>query len=61
MMSATIGLNRHLYYQLTENLDLSLRYRYQNNVEFGNDGEQDITRERNIVWLQLSYGFPMLL
>jgi hypothetical protein len=50
-----------LYYQLTEHLDLSLRYRYQNNVEFGNDGEQDITRERNIVWLQLSYGFPMLL
>ena len=48
-----------LFYQLTENLDLSLRYRYQNNVEFRDEGDQ--TRERNIVWLQLSYGFPILM
>ena len=48
-----------LFYQLTENLDLSLRYRYQNNVEFADEG--DLTRERNIVWLQLSYGLPILL
>jgi hypothetical protein len=48
-----------LFYQLTEHLDLSLRYRYQNNVEYADEGDQ--TRERNIVWLELSYGFPMLL
>jgi hypothetical protein len=49
----------NLYYRLTEHLNLSLRYRYQNNVEIADDG--DITRERNIFWLQLSYGFPILL
>ena len=48
-----------LFYQLTEHLDLSLRYRYQNNVEFADEG--DLTRDRNIVWLQLSYGLPILM
>ena len=48
-----------LFYRFTKNLDLSLRYRYQNNVEMLDEGDR--TRERNIVWLQLSYGFPMLL
>ena len=48
-----------LFYRLTENLELSLKYRYQNNVELRDEG--DLTRERNIVWLQLSYGFSMLL
>ena len=48
-----------LFYQLTEHLDLSLRYRYQNNVEFADEG--DFTRDRNIVWLQLSYGLPILM
>jgi hypothetical protein len=52
-------LEPRLYYQLTEHLDLSLRYRYQNNVESLDDG--DVTRERNIVWLQVSYGLPILL
>lgn len=48
-----------LSYQLTKHFDLSLRYRYQNNVEFTD--EEDRTRDRNIVWLQLSYGLPILL
>lgn len=51
----------NISYDLMQNFWLSLRYRYQNNVELGNDGEPDITRERNIVWLQLGYSFPMLL
>jgi hypothetical protein len=52
-------LEPRLYYRLTEHLDLSLRYRYQNNVESLDDG--DVTRERNIVWLEVSYGLPILL
>jgi hypothetical protein len=52
-------LEPRLFYQLTENFDLSLRYRYQNNVEVLDEGDQ--TRERNIVWLQLSYGLPILM
>jgi hypothetical protein len=52
-------LEPRLFYRLTENFDLSLRYRYQNNVEFRDEG--DLTRERNIIWLQLSYALPMLL
>jgi hypothetical protein len=48
-----------LFYRLTERLRLSLRYRYQNNYEDLDEGDR--TRERNIVWLQLSYGFPINL
>jgi hypothetical protein len=48
-----------LFYRLTENLNLSLRYRYQNNVEMRDEG--DVTRERNTVWLQLGYGLPFFL
>lgn len=48
-----------LFYRLTQNLDISLRYRYQNNVEFRDEG--DVTRERNIVWLQFGYDLPFLL
>lgn len=51
----------NISYALMQNFRVSLRYRYQNNVVIGNDGEPDITRERNIVWLQLGYSFPMLL
>lgn len=47
----------NLSYQLTRYLGVSLRYRYQNNVEFADD--RDITKERNIVWLQLSAWYPM--
>jgi hypothetical protein len=50
-------LEPNLYYQLTRHFDLSLRYRYQNNVEFRDNG--DITRERNLIWLQLSYALPI--
>ena len=52
-------LEPRLFYQLTEHLDLSLRYRYQNNVEYTDEG--DITKDRNIIWLQLSYGLPILM
>lgn len=48
-----------LFYQLTRDLDLSLRYRYRNNVEFRNDG--DLKREINTIWLQLSYALPIPL
>ncbi len=50
-------LDPRLFYQLTENLDLSLRYRYQNNFEERDQGDR--TRERNIVWLQLKYAVPL--
>jgi hypothetical protein len=49
----------NLFYRLTRNMEVSLRYRYQNNIEYFTIGSQ--TRERNIVWLQLSYGFPITL
>jgi hypothetical protein len=52
-------LEPRLFYRLTEALRLSLRYRYQNNFEEGVEG--DFTRERNIVWLQLSYAVPISL
>ena len=48
-----------VYYRLTENLTLSLQYRYQNNVEKEDGG--DVTRDRNIVWLQFGYEIPFLL
>ncbi len=46
-----------LFYQITEDLDLSLRYRYQNNLESRDNGDR--TKERNIVWLQLKYAVTM--
>jgi len=46
-------------YDLTQNLWLSLRYRYYNNVTFSDSGDQN--RDRNVIWLQLSYGIPFLL
>ena len=49
----------NLSYRLTRFLGISLRYRYQNNVEFTDDG--DITRDRNIVWLQLFSSYPIKL
>lgn len=49
----------NLSYRLTRFLGISLRYRYQNNVEFTDDG--DITRDRNIVWLQLYSSYPIKL
>ena len=49
----------HLFYRLTEHLRMSLYYRYQNNVKFQNDGDK--TRERNVVWLRVSYGLPFFL
>jgi hypothetical protein len=49
----------NLFYRLTRDIEVSLRYRYQNHVEYFNMGSQ--TRERNIVWLQLSYAFPITL
>jgi hypothetical protein len=49
----------NLSYRLTRYLGISLKYRYQNNVEFADAG--DITRDRNIVWLQLSSWYPMKL
>ena len=52
-------LEPNLSYRLTRHFDLSLRYRYQNNVESRTDG--DITRERNLIWLQLEYALPMPL
>ena len=51
----------NISYDLMRNFWVSLRYRYQNNFESGNDGDEDITRDRNIVWLQLGYSFPTLL
>ena len=50
----------HLFYRLTQRLRMSLYYRYQNNVEFQND-DNDRTRERNVVWLRVSYGMPFFL
>jgi hypothetical protein len=47
------------FYRLTRELELSLRYRYLNNVEIRDDG--DITRDRSIIWLQLEYALPMPL
>jgi len=54
-------LEPNLAYDVMRNLNVSLRYRYQNNVESGDDGDHDITRERNVVWLQLSYSWTTLL
>lgn len=51
----------HLFYRLTQRLRMSLYYRYQNSVEFQNEDEDDITRERNVVWLRVSYGMPFFL
>jgi hypothetical protein len=48
-----------MFYKFTEHLQMSLKYRYQNNVELRDEG--DLTRERNIVWLELSYGLPILM
>ncbi len=48
-----------LFYKITPNLDLSLRYRYENNLDYLDSGNE--TRDRNIVWLQLSYAIPMLI
>jgi hypothetical protein len=53
-------LEPYLSYRFTRNLDMSMRYRYQNHVEFLDNGN-DRTRERNSVWLQLSYAFPITL
>jgi hypothetical protein len=53
-------LEPRLFYQITEHLDLSLRYRYQNNVEFLSDGS-DLSKDRNTIWLELSYGLPILM
>jgi hypothetical protein len=52
-------LEPRLFYRLAERLNLSLRYRYQNNLEKRDEGDR--TRERNIVWLQLSYAYPILM
>ena len=52
-------LEPYLSYRITRDLSASLRYRYQNHVE--HRPQDDLTRERNIVWLQLSYGFPINL
>jgi hypothetical protein len=49
-------LEPRLFYRLTQNLELSLRYRYQNHIEYLNQDDQ--TRERNIIWLQLNYAMP---
>jgi hypothetical protein len=49
----------NLSYLLTENLDISVKYRYQNNVEFRDEGDR--TRDRNIIWLELNYGIPILM
>lgn len=51
----------NLFYRLTRDMDLSLRYRYQNHVEFFDNEGNHQTRGRNIVWLQLSYAFPITL
>ena len=47
-------------YKLTRQLTISLRYRYQNNVTFLDDDE-DLDRDRNTIWLQLSYRMKFLL
>ena len=52
-------LEPYLFYRLTENLRLSLRYSYQNNTQMLT--EEDITKARNKVWLQFNYEFPMPL
>jgi hypothetical protein len=49
-------LEPRLFYQLTRNMDLSLRYRYQNHIEYFDPGSR--TREQNIIWLQISYALP---
>jgi hypothetical protein len=49
----------NLSYRLTRFLGISLKYRYQNNVEFTDDG--DITKDRNVVWLQLFSSYPIKL
>ncbi|BBO77635.1 hypothetical protein DSCW_50520 [Desulfosarcina widdelii] len=53
-------LEPNLTYDVMRNLRVSLSYRYQNNVESGDDGERDITRERNVFWLQFSYSWTTL-
>ena len=50
-------LEPRISYKLTRQLSISLRYRYQNNVTF-RDADEDLDRDRNTVWLQLSYGMP---
>ena len=45
-----------LFYKLKKNMDLSLHYRYHNNVRFRDEG--DINRERNITWVEFSYAIP---
>ena len=52
-------LEPNLSYQLTKYIGISLKYRYQNNVDFADDGDR--TRERNIIWLQLNSWFPIKL
>lgn len=52
-------LQPRMFYKLTKDLELSFEYRYQNSVESLDSG--DVTRERNTVMLQLSYGLPFLL
>lgn len=49
----------NLFYRLSQNLDLSLRYKYENHTEFLDEG--DVNEERNIIWLELSYAFPIEL
>jgi hypothetical protein len=49
-------LEPRLFYQLTRNMDVSLRYRYQNHIEYFDPGSR--TRERNIIWFQISYAMP---
>ena len=48
-----------LFYRLTRDLNLSVRYRYQNNVESIDGGDR--TRERNLIWLQLNYDVALPL
>lgn len=48
-----------MFYRLTENLRLYLRYSYQNSSKDLVDSED--TRERNRAWIELKYELPMLL
>lgn len=52
-------LEPFLNYRLTKKLNVSLHYSYQNSSQDIIDSEN--AKERNRVWIQIKYGFPMML
>ena len=53
------ALEPFLYYQLTENLNLYLRYSYQNSSNDPIDNENSVARNR--AWIEVRYELPMML